>query len=89
MNKKYSARIFGAYDPYIGDNKLLSLHTAYINSSAYKEIAESRVKYLLEKWNFMRKFFEAEFIANEIDKVNVDFNINGISNKEKFQQLKT
>ena len=37
------------------------------------ELKEEEQKYLLEKWNYMRTFFDAEFIIENIEEVNCNF----------------
>ena len=73
MNNKFPIRIFGLYDPCFSDIKLIQLDIAYKKSECYKIIMHEQVVYLREKWNYMRKFFEAESLIDDIEKVNDDF----------------
>ena len=73
MKNNFTIRIFGLYDPYISDNKLIQLYIAYKKSESYKKIIQEQVVYLREKWNYMRMFFEAESLIDDIEKVNIDF----------------
>ena len=83
MNRKNTTAIFGQYDPYILDNALCYVHRKYIKSQEYIQLREEEEKYLLEKWNLMRKFFDAENLCEDIERINQEFRIKCILQKRK------
>ena len=60
MNRKITTAIFGRYDPWIADSALLPIDYKYRMSQYYKQLKEEEMKYLLEKWYFLSKFFDAK-----------------------------
>ena len=80
--KKNTTLMFGAFEPNLSDNELFPFYRAYMKN-VFKNLDEERNNYLIEKWNFMRNFFEAEFINEEIDKVNIEFNHKNYLQKRK------
>ena len=75
MNRKITTAIYGHYNPDTADKTLWQLLGEYRKSEMCKTIMEEETKYFLEKWYFMRKFFEAEFLCEEILKVNEEFRL--------------
>ena len=83
MSRRITTAIFGKYDPETTDKTLLKLKTEYRYSQVFKRINDEEEKYLLEKWYFMRKFFEAENLYEDIVKINDEFNLKWILKKRK------
>ena len=42
-----------------------------------------KLKYFLEKWYYMRKFFEAEYLSQDILRINDEFRIKWATHKRK------
>ena len=65
--------VFGQYDPYIADSDLWKIKSEYIKSEYFKSLKREESIYLLEKWNFLRNFFEAENLYHEIQEATYSF----------------
>ena len=83
MNRKITTAIFGRYDPWIADSALLPIDYKYRMSQYYKQLKEEEMKYLLEKWYFLRKFFNAEKLCEDIIHINEEFRLKWLTQKRK------
>ena len=83
MSRRITTAIYGKYDPDTSDKTLLKLQHEYRCSIVFKRINEEEEKYLLEKWYFMRKFFEAENLCEDILRINDEFRLSWIKQKRK------
>ena len=88
MNRKITTAMYGHYNPDTTDKILWQLLGEYRKSEMCKTIMEEENKYFLEKWYFMRKFFEAEFLCEEILKVNEEFRLKSLAQKRKEYYVK-
>ena len=83
MSRRITTAIYGKYDPDTTDKTLLKLQNEYRHSGAIKRIKDEEEKYLLEKWYFMRKFFGAENLCEDIMRINEEFRVRWIMQKKK------
>ena len=83
MSRRITTAIYGKYDPDTSDKTLWKLLNEYRCSDVFRIINEEEEKYLLEKWNFVRKFFEAENLCEDILRINDEFRLNWIKQKRK------
>ena len=85
MNRKITTSIFGMYDPYILDPDwtLRFMYMKYTSSEAYRILKEEEMKYLIEKWYFLRKFFSAESLGDDILKINDGIRLKHIQQKRR------
>ena len=83
MSRRITTAIYGKYDPDTTDKTLLKLQNEYRHSDAIKRIKDEEEKYLLEKWYFMRKFFDAENLCEDIMRINEEFRLRWIMQKKR------
>ena len=83
MSRKITTAIYGKYDPDTTDKTLWKLLNEYRCSDVFRIINEEELKYFLEKWYFIRKFFEAEDICEDILRINEEFSIKWAAYKRK------
>ena len=83
MSRKITTAIYGKYDPDTTDKTLWKLLNEYRCSDVFRIINEEELKYFLEKWYFMRKFFEAEDTCEDILRINEEFSIKWAAYKRK------
>ena len=86
---------FGFFDPYFIDTKMSKLFDEFRKSEQYKQIVRLQKELFVEKYNFLRNFFDAEEIYRELQFVNDEFRIKCMqeqrkvyydTNKEKINQ---
>ena len=64
---------FVGFNPFIPDIKLSRLVTKYKQSNEYRTIRREEQRFITEKWNLLREFFQPEEIATCIDRANYKF----------------
>jgi len=72
MNK-ITHLMFGSYYPCIADKDMLLTCTKYLHAEQYKNIKIEEQKYLIEKWKYLREYFEAEELVGFIQQANDEF----------------
>ena len=83
MNHKLTTAIFGKFNPYIADGTVWKIEMKYKSSEAYKTIKLEEDKYLIQKWYFLRKFFEAESLGEDILNINEEFRLRQLHQKRR------
>ena len=80
----YTTRsMFGTYDPYLADAHI-ALCRKYWKSKQHANIKQDEVIYHTEKWKYLRTFFEAEELADCIEKANDEFYKKWYSQQQKI-----
>ena len=88
MNKKITTAIFVLGYPETTNKTLLGLLNDYGSSDVFRKIQEEKKIFSLEKWYFMRKFFEAEDVCRIIWRANAEFRIKWVTPKRKEYYVK-
>ena len=83
MNK-ITHLVFGSYYPCIADRDMTRTCVEYVNSEQFKNIRSEEQKYLIGKWQYLREFFEAEELAECIEKANDAFYSRWYSQQRKI-----
>ena len=88
MNK-LTHLMFGSYYPCIADKDMLLICTKYLHTEHYKNIKSEEQKYLIEKWKYLREYFEAEELVGFIQQANNEFYSRWYSQQRKNIMMKT
>ena len=83
MNK-ITHLMFGSYYPCIADKNMLLTCTKYLHAEQYKNIKTEEQKYLVEKWKYLREYFEAEELVGFIQQANDGFYSRWYSQQRKI-----